>query len=99
MDLLLEDPPITQNGQHFEELITPCEDNPKSVANYMNDLLDELDPMKSVVEVEIEYGEEPSTEVDSQLSVAVLFADLLAGGELKFKKNMEIPNDVIVKKV
>lgn len=106
IDLLTEDPnltsePIIQNGsQHFEELVTPMEENPKSAMSFVTDLLEELDPVKSNQKIETET--ELAIAVDSSMDVNVspeAFADLLAGGGLKFKKKTEIPNDVDVKKV
>lgn len=112
VDLLIEDPndvpAVNQNGRAqsdeatedipIGDISTSNDKNAKNRADYVNDLLDELDPVKAVhnnnvVDVKLEETSGISNEQ---------FADLLAGGELKFKKRIEIPadqNDLSFKKV
>ncbi|OXA50499.1 AP-3 complex subunit delta-1 isoform X2 [Folsomia candida] len=109
IDLLIEDPTqisqgtVTQNGssQLFEELITPMEDNSKSVQDYVNNFLDDLDPITTPTTTDIQHDITPAEDSGraSKNISSDEFADLLAGGELKFKKKLEIPNDMEVKKV
>jgi hypothetical protein len=103
IDLLIEDQTITQNGsQHFEELVTPMDDGlQKSVESYVDTFLEDLDPVKSSVNQKNVPIITSNTD-DNEQSISISqeeFADLLAGGELKFKRKLEIPNDLDMKKV
>lgn len=103
IDLLIEEPsqpPVSQNGnQGFEELITPMDDgsNARTIENYANNLLEDLDPVKGGNNNNGEPVEE--SEEGPSLISQDMFADLIASGDLKFKEKVEIPNDIPLIKV
>jgi len=100
IDLLEAEPPsdiVNMNGggvdslSHLEEPDAETESKP---SDFVNDLLEELDPVKAG-----NNNNDDSTKLQSEkdLPTEVMsppdFADLLAGGELKFKKRLELPNE------
>jgi hypothetical protein len=112
IDLLEAEPGIevfALNGkeEHTENVFVEdpvSEDMPKSVqSDFVDDFLEDLDPVKSGNNNngDVSTKLEEVAEIASEPISAGDFVDLLAGGELKFKKRLEVPNenDMGLKKV